>query len=123
MAETTKHLKERERKLEIYFVNKVHNVLKGEALKLQVIGRRGWMDRLVLLPHGVVHLVELKIFSPDSKLTVMQKLRRKRCMELGQQVFVLWSKNEMRKWVTAAQNHIDKNRMIRENFYEPDYQG
>jgi hypothetical protein len=55
----TVKLSVRESKVEAYLVQRVQ-ALGGRCDKVQVIGRRGFFDRLVVLPGGRILFVELK---------------------------------------------------------------
>ena len=60
MGVSTQPLKAiRESVIEAELVKRV-TALGGIADKVQVIGRRGFCDRLVVLPHGRIFLVECK---------------------------------------------------------------
>lgn len=63
--------KELELSVENYLVAQV-GALGGICEKVQVVGRRGFFDRLVVLPHGRVLFVEVKrprggVMSPHQK--------------------------------------------------------
>ena len=65
-------VKVREEKVERELVRRVTQ-LGGMCLKVTVIGRRGFADRLVILPGGRMHLVEVKrpkggVLSPHQHL-------------------------------------------------------
>ena len=60
----------------------------GEAEKVRVIGRRGFFDRLVLLPGGRVIFAELKR-PRRGRLSVHQIRRRDRYLALGAEVAVV----------------------------------
>lgn len=77
--------------VENYLLARV-KVLRGLAFKMRFM--RGWPDRLVLLPGGVVLFVELKrpvggVFEP-LQLRIHSKLRR-----LGMAVVVCWTKRDV----------------------------
>jgi len=86
--------------VETHFVQRVEQDLHGVALKLEVKGRRGWPDRIALLPVGVTFYVELK--APGGKLSRMQKQRRTEIKALNQAYIVLSSKAEINKWVAQV---------------------
>lgn len=80
-----------EREVEGYLVRQVER-LGGMCPKFDSV--RGWPDRIVLLPAGVVAWVETKrpvggVLSP-AQLVVHEQLRR-----VGQQVYVVWSQEEV----------------------------
>lgn len=91
---------EYESKVETYFVQRVEQDLGGVALKLEVKGRRGWPDRIAILPVGVTFYVELK--APGG---VLSRLQKQRCIEikaLNQPYVVLWSKSRVDEWVARV---------------------
>ena len=60
-------------------------------------GQDGWPDRIVMLPDGRIYWVELK-----QRLGVQSDLQRYRARELrdvGQQVVLLWSVDEVDAWL------------------------
>jgi len=67
----------------------------GWAVKL--VGTAGMPDRLVLLPGGRARLVEMK--APDGRLSPLQVSTHKRLMKLGFPVFVLWSSDDVRRFL------------------------
>ena len=80
-----------EREVEGYLVRQVER-LGGMCPKFDSV--RGWPDRIVLLPVGVMAWVETKrpvggVLSP-AQLVVHEQLRR-----VGQQVYVVWSQEEV----------------------------
>ena len=80
-----------EREVEGYLVRQVER-LGGMCPKFDSV--RGWPDRIVLLPSGTLAWVETKrpvggVLSP-AQLVVHEQLRR-----VGQQVFVVWSREEV----------------------------
>ena len=80
-----------EREVESYLVRRVEE-MGGMCPKFDSV--RGWPDRIVLLPSGVLAWVETKrpvggVLSP-AQLVVHEQLRR-----VGQQVYVVWSREEV----------------------------
>lgn len=80
-----------EREVESYLVRRVEE-MGGMCPKFDSV--RGWPDRVVLLPSGVLAWVETKrpvggVLSP-AQLVVHEQLRR-----VGQQVYVVWSQEEV----------------------------
>ena len=61
---------------------------------------KGLPDRLVVLPHGQVHLVELK--AEGGRLSPAQRLLHSRLAERGVEVQVLTGPDEVRAWVDPA---------------------
>lgn len=96
MMMTTAHSRP-ETKIEEYFVKRVEKDLGGVALKLEVKGRRGWPDRIAVLPMGVTFYVELK--APRGRLSRLQKLRRAQLEDMNQLYVVLSSKDEIDEWI------------------------
>ena len=82
----------RENEVEAYLRRQVEK-LGGLCLKIPADYMRGVPDRIVLLPHGVLVWVETKRPSggrvSGSQLVVHEMLRR-----LGQQVVIVWSKED-----------------------------
>lgn len=78
-----------ERDVEAYLVKRVKEI-GGVAMKLTSPSRRSVPDRLVLLPEGEVHFIELK--APGKTPTDAQYREHVRLRELGMSVFVIDSK-------------------------------
>ena len=78
-----------EKPIEDYLVEEVEAV-GGECLKLEVKGRVGWPDRLLLLPEGLVLLVEVK--KRDGKLSLVQNERLSWLHQKGHCHAVVWDK-------------------------------
>jgi hypothetical protein len=74
-------VKRREEHIERELVRRVAQ-LGGKCLKVTVIGRRGFADRLVILPGGRMHLVELKR-PRGGRLSPHQHLWRREMMALS----------------------------------------
>jgi len=58
---------------------------------------KGLPDRLVVLPHGQVHLVELK--AVGGRLSPAQRVLHSRLAERGVTVHVITGSSEARQWV------------------------
>ena len=91
MVRNGKEKRQLEREVEGYLVRQVEK-LGGMCPKFDSV--RGWPDRIVLLPAGVMAWVETKrpgggVLSP-APLVVHEQLRR-----VGQQVYVVWSQEEV----------------------------
>ena len=88
----------RENEVEAYLRRQVEK-LGGLCLKIPADYMRGIPDRIVLLPHGVLVWVETKRPSggrvSGSQLVVHEMLRR-----LGQQVVIVWSKEDADELLT-----------------------
>ena len=82
-----------EKDVERRFVEGVE-ALGGMTAKLTVEGRRGWPDRLVVLPGGVIFFVELKRPKGGS-LSAVQKGLHERLRRLGARLFQLRSLNDV----------------------------
>lgn len=76
----------RERDIERHLVERV-KALGGEVRKVKWIGRRGAPDRIVMLPDGVLHWVELK--RPGGTAEAHQAREHARMLRMGQRVLVL----------------------------------
>jgi hypothetical protein len=83
---TVKH-KIRERVIEAELVKRVQ-ALDGICEKVRVVGKRGWPDRLCILPGGIVLLVELKR-PRGGRLSAHQQQYRDRLAALGIVVAVI----------------------------------
>lgn len=59
----------------------------GITAKMTIKGRRGWPDRLVIMPYGVMALVEVKR-PKKSGLTPTQRALYARLAKIGQPVYV-----------------------------------
>lgn len=65
----------------------------GEVRKLKWLGRRHAPDRMVMLPGGILHFVELK--APGKKARAGQAREHERMRKLCQLVFVLATLTEV----------------------------
>jgi|TARA_Y100000310_G_C20558410_1_gene751739 hypothetical protein len=92
-----------EAEIEAYFVKCVEKDLGGVALKLEVKGRRGWPDRLAILPNGEVDFVELK--TERGGLSAAQQKRADTLVNLNQRWYILCSLKAVDKWVLSVKNH------------------
>lgn len=80
-----------EKSIEQYLVRCI-KLLGGICIKLQNTGYNGIPDRLVLVD-GKSIFVEMK--APDGRLSEVQKARHKQLKQLGFEVFVLWSYDQV----------------------------
>lgn len=69
----------------------------GIAIKLQPT-IAGLPDRMVLLPGGRIRFVELK--RPDGTVSAIQKVMHSKLHGLGFPVSVLWSIEDVNRWVS-----------------------
>lgn len=71
--------------------------LGGKAYKFVSPGAAGVPDRVVCLPGGEVHFVELK--TKDGVLSALQKRQIKKLRELGQTAVVLRGEDEVKHYL------------------------
>ena len=90
-----------ESEIEQYLVALV-NTSGGLCVKLVASGKRGWPDRIVLLPGGRVWFVELK--RPGEKPRGQQLLRHAELAALGFPVVVLDTKEKVKDFVEQIQS-------------------
>ena len=81
-----------ERDIERYLVKRVKD-LGGVAYKFTSPSRRGVPDRLCVFPDGISVFIECK--APKKTATVLQAHEIERLRNLGQQVFVVDSKESI----------------------------
>lgn len=79
----------REKEVEQYLVDEVRKA-GGKAYKFISPGRAGMPDRIVILPGGLIYLVELK--APGGKVRPQQAARFRELEKLGCKVWVLSSR-------------------------------
>lgn len=82
----------RERDIENYLRDRVKKI-DGIAYKFESPGNAGVPDRLVLLPGGKVHFVELK--APGKKPTALQLAQHRKINKQGHSVLVIDSKEKV----------------------------
>ena len=93
----------REKDIENYLRDQVKKI-GGIAYKFESPGNAGVPDRLVLLPGGQVHFVELK--APGKKPTALQLAQHRKINKLHSRVLVIDSKEKVDKfikWVTGSE--------------------
>lgn len=83
---------ELERDVERYLVSIV-KAAGGRAVKFNPDAVRGMPDRIVMLPGGVLIWVELKK-PKGGRLSEVQRHRHRELRRLGQEVRVVWSKED-----------------------------
>ena len=86
-----------EKDIEKYFMRRVAQI-GGRAYKFVSPSNRGVSDRVVCLPDGTTHFIELK--RPGGKLSALQRQFAIEMMTLGQNYDCLWSKEEVDKWIS-----------------------
>lgn len=82
----------REREVESHLGDEVEK-LGGKCVKFLPDMMPGMPDRIIVLPGGVLVWCELKK-PKGGKLSSLQKLRHKWLRSMGQEVFVVWTKEQ-----------------------------
>lgn len=85
-----------EKHIEAYLVKRV-KALGGIAYKWR--GHGGAADRIIVLPDGTVWFVEVKTIG--GRLSALQKVFAADMARLKQRYTVLWTKEEIEKWLTT----------------------
>ena len=85
----------RESEIERYFVRTVER-MGGVAYKFHALNCKGVSDRIVCLPDGSTHFVELK--APGGRLSPLQKRFGDEMKRLNQNYACLWKKTEVDEW-------------------------
>ena len=85
-----------EKHIEAYLVKRV-KALGGVAYKWR--GHGGAADRIIVLPDGTVWFVEVKTIG--GRLSALQKVFAADMARLKQKYTVLWTKEEIEKWLTT----------------------
>jgi hypothetical protein len=70
----------------------------GKAYKFVSPSNRGVSDRIVCLPDGTTHFIELK--RPGGKISPLQAMFARDMDQLNQNYEVLWSKEEIDRWIS-----------------------
>lgn len=86
----------RESTIEKHFVAQVKK-LGGVAYKFTSPAHRGVADRVVCLPDGSTHFVELK--APNGRLSELQKIFAQDMTRMNQNYACLWNKEQVDEWV------------------------
>ena len=87
--------------VEQYFVNRVRKA-GGRAYKLKFLSVAGAPDRLVFLPNGRMHLVELKR-PKGGRLEPRQGRLHRLLAELGSPVILLHTKEQVDAWLLTLE--------------------
>ena len=93
----------REKDIENYLRDQVKKI-GGIAYKFESPGNAGVPDRLVLLPGGQVHFVELK--APGKKPSALQLAQHRKINKLHSRVLIIDSKEKVDRfidWVTQSE--------------------
>lgn len=85
-----------EKEIESYLVRSVKSV-GGIAYKFVSPSNRGVSDRVVCLPDGTTHFIELK--RPGGKMSPLQRIFARDMAVLNQNYECLWSKEEVDRWI------------------------
>jgi hypothetical protein len=83
-----------EKTIEAKFIKEA-NKRGCQCLKLNVMGRRSWPDRLVLIPGGRFVMIEFK--RPGGVLSPGQEALHEDLLKMGHRVFVCYSAEEALK--------------------------
>ena len=86
-------MKELESSVEQYLRRKVE-AAGGRCVKFDPGTYRGWPDRIVLLPCGVIVWVETKR-PTGGRVAPAQRIVHEELLRLGQRVVIVWSKEEV----------------------------
>jgi hypothetical protein len=90
----------REKHIEDQFKKAVKDI-GGEAYKFESPGNNGMPDRLVVLPGGIIHFVELK--KPKGGiLSKLQKFQHRKLKTLGVHVYVIKNEEEIQNFITTC---------------------
>lgn len=92
-----------EKQIEAYLVKRVKD-LGGVAYKFVSPAHRGVADRIVCLPDGSTHFVELK--TEGGRLSPLQQVFQSEMARMNQNYCVLWSKEDVDTWIA---NHDGRN--------------
>jgi hypothetical protein len=88
-----------ERDIESYLFRSIRDQIGGRAYKFTSPSRRSVPDRIIVLPHGRVHFVEVK--RPDGRLSPGQRREIRFLRSLGQTVHVVWSLAGVDKYISS----------------------
>ncbi len=87
-----------EKDIEKYLVKCVAQA-GGKAYKFVSPSNRGVSDRIVCLPDGTTHFIELK--RPGGKISPLQAMFARDMATLNQSYDCLWSREEVDKWLST----------------------
>lgn len=94
----------REREVESYLGDAVEKI-GGKCIKFVPDLMPGMPDRIIVLPGGVLVWCELKK-PKGGKLSSLQKLRHKWLRRMGQEVHVVWTKEQADELVAQLSQRI-----------------
>ena len=86
------------------FLSKKLSKMNVHCYKVIPDNRIGMPDRIVTLPDGRCIWVELK--TDNGRLSVVQQLRHKELRDSGQEVVVIWSKEDVEQFVERIGNRL-----------------
>lgn len=98
----------REREVESYLRRRVEE-LGGECVKFIPDDMPGYPDRIVMLPGGVLAWAETKK-PKGGRVSKLQKFRHEQLRKLGQDVFVVWTKEEADALVGMLEHRMEAER-------------
>jgi hypothetical protein len=104
-------MSERELAIEKYLITTIE-VLGGLCLKFAVPGIRGYMDRLCILPGGVIFFVEVKR-PKGGVLAELQKVRREEMQRLGCRCYVVKDRGEIDYVIAENQGYTRRSNLRR----------
>ena len=90
-----------EKELEKKLRDKVKK-LGGKAYKFVSPGNAGVMDRIVLMPGGIIYFVEMK--RPGGKLSKLQIVQKRTIEKLGFNVLIISSEQELNDFISSVRN-------------------
>lgn len=96
----------REREVESHLGDAVEK-FGGKCVKFLPDMMPGMPDRIIILPGGVLVWCELKK-PKGGKLSSLQKLRHKWLRSMGQEVYVVWTKDEADKLCGDLSERMNK---------------
>lgn len=94
----------KEQEIEVFLREGVRQ-LGGKAYKWVSPGNAGVPDRIVILPGGVIHLVELK--QENGKLTRLQKVQQEGLRRMGATVVTLNGAEAVRRYLAMVKEMAD----------------